>query len=258
MKKPYREWKHYITTLQSLLSPLGRDAEIEETMRPFKIEIYSDVVCPWCFIGKRRIESAMQYYRNAHLDERQPQIIWIPFLLNADIPKEGMDRKAYLTGKFGEKANSSDMFAGVVKAGRAVSINYHLDQIERQPNVIDAHRLIRFAERHGMPDSVVESLFQAFFVDGKDISRHDTLVNIAVHAGLDLSLVHTYLASKEDAQWVLEQDERARGLGIDTVSFVVFNERRGDSAIQPVDALFNLLGWARRDAARPRSMPSIF
>lgn len=248
----------YLCTLRSLWSSLDYGTEVEETMRPFKIEIYSDVVCPWCFIGKRRIESAMQYYRDAHPDERQPEIIWIPFLLNAATPKEGLDRKEYLRSKFTEKASSPTMFAEVIKAGRAVGIDYRFDRIERQPNVIDAHCLIRFAERHGATDPVVESLFQAFFVDGKDISRQDTLIDIAGRAGLDLNLTRIYLASEEDTQWVLEQDARARGLGIDTVPFVVFNGRRGDSAIQPVAALLELLGWARRDAARPRWMPSIF
>lgn len=227
-------------------------------MRPFKIEIYSDVVCPWCYIGKRRIESAIQYYRNAHPDERQPEIIWMPFLLNAATPNEGLDRRTYLQAKFGEKANSPDMFAEVVKACRAAGINYQFDRIERQPNVIDAHRLIKFAEHHGATETVVENLFQAFFVEGKDISSHDVLIDIAKQARIEPRDVRTYLQGEEDAKWVLEQDQEARASGIDTVPFIVLNGRRGDSAIQPVAALLDLLGWARHDAARPRWMPSIF
>lgn len=227
-------------------------------MRPFKIEIYSDVVCPWCFIGKRKIEETMRYYREAHPDERQPEIIWMPFLLNTAIPKEGLDRKKYMQSKFPEKENPTAPSPDIIKAGREVGLEYRFDKIERQPYVIDAHRLIRYAEHHGAMDPVVESLFQSYFVDGEDVSRHDLLVDIATRAGMDAGKVRTYLAGEEDADWVAKEAKRARDRGIDTVPFLVLNGRRGDSAIQPISALLELIEWARRDAARPRWMPSIF
>ena len=210
-------------------------------MRPFKIEIYSDVVCPWCFIGKRRIEAAMRYYREAHPDERQPEIIWMPFLLNTAIPKEGLDRKKYMQSRFPETEDPLAPPAEVVKAGKAVGIEYHFERIERQPYVIDAHRLIRYAEHRDAMDAVVEALFQAYFVEGKDISRHELLIDIATQAGMNADEVAAYLATEEDAEWVQAQAKRARDRGIDTVPFLVLNERRGDSAIQPGEALLDLV-----------------
>lgn len=227
-------------------------------MRPFKIEIYSDVVCPWCFIGKRRIEAAMRYYREAYPDERQPEIVWMPFLLNTSIPKEGLDRRKYMQSKFPEKEDPMAPPPDVIKAGQAVGLEYHFERIERQPYVIDAHRLIRLSEHHNAMDAVVEALFQAYFVEGKDVSRHDVLLDIATRAGMERDMVAAYLATEEDADWVRERAQWARDRGIDTVPFLVLNGRRGDSAIQPVDALLDLLNWARRDAARPAWMPSIF
>ena len=227
-------------------------------MRPFKIEIYSDVVCPWCYVGKRNIESALRYYRNAYPDERQPEVVWMPFLLNTAIPKEGLDRKKYMQSKFPEREDPTAPSADVIRAGRTVGIDYHFDRIDRQPYVIDAHRLIRFAEHHDAVEPVVEDLFQAYFVDGKDISRHDVLLDIATRAGMEPRVVADYLASEEDVEWVKEEAKHARKLGIDTVPFIVLNERRGDSAIQPVAAIVDLLNWARRDAARPNWIPSIF
>lgn len=227
-------------------------------MRPFKVEIYSDVVCPWCFIGKRKVEAAMRYYREAYPDERQPEIVWMPFLLNTSIPKEGLDRKKYMQSKFPEKDDPNSPSEDVLKAGRVLGLEYRFDKIERQPYVIDAHRLIRFAERYHADDPVVEALFQAYFVEGKDISRHELLLDIATQAGMPADQVSAYLASEEDVEWVKEEAAKARTRGIETVPFLVLNGRRGDSAIQPVDALVKLLEWARSDAARPKWLPSIF
>lgn len=227
-------------------------------MKPFKVEIFSDVVCPWCFIGKRKIEAALRYYREAHPDERMPEIIWMPFLLNTSIPKEGLDRKKYMQSKFPEKDDPTAPSEDVLKAGQALGLEYRFDKIERQPYVIDAHRLIRLAERYHAVDPVVETLFQAYFVEGKDISRHDLLLDIATQAGMPAEAVSAYLASEEDVEWVKDEAAKARGLGISTVPFLVVNGRRGESAIQAVDALVKLLEWARNDAARPKWWPSIF
>lgn len=227
-------------------------------MRLFKVEIYSDVVCPWCYIGKRKIEAALRYYREAYPDERLPEIVWMPFLLNTAIPKEGLDRKKYMQSKFPEKDDPNAPSEDVLKAGRELGLEYRFDKIERQPYVIDAHRLIRYAEHHDADDPVVEALFQAYFIDGLDISRHDVLLDIAARAGLESGDVSAYLSGDKDEEWVKEEAARARSLGISTVPFLVVNGRRGESAIQSVDALVKLLEWARKDAARPSWWPSIF
>lgn len=228
-------------------------------MRPFKVEIYSDVVCPWCYIGKRNIEAALSYYQRAYEDEIQPEAFWKPFQLHASIPKEGLDRKEYLKRRFPGNANSPEMFARVVTTGKSVGLDYRFDLITRQPNSVDAHRLIRFAESHKATEPVVEALFKAYFTQGQDVSRHEVLTDIAVQSGLNEEQVRRYLASEQDIEWVVAEDARAKKrLGITTVPFLVLNGRKGFSAIQSVDAIFRALQWARRDAARPSWWPSFF
>lgn len=226
-------------------------------MKPFKIEIYADVVCPWCYVGKRNIESALEYYRRAYPDERQPEVYWRPFLLHASVPKEGLDRKEYLKRRFPGNANSPEMFASVSKAGRLVGLEYQFDLISRQPNTVDAHRLIHYAGSYGTVDKVVETLFNAYFMQGKDISQTEFLIETAVNAGMQAQQVKAYLASDQDVEWVYREDRRAKKqLGVTTVPFMVLNGRKGFSAMQSVDPIFRALEWARRDSVRPKWWPS--
>jgi predicted DsbA family dithiol-disulfide isomerase len=233
-----------------------RSAVTGDAMKPFKVEIFSDLVCPWCYAGKRHIESALDYYRKSYPDERQPEVVWMPYQLHASIPREGVDRNEYLKRRFPGFANSSAMYDQVSKAGRAVGLEYRFDRIRVQPNSVDAHRLVRLAERQGVAEPVVESLFKAFFVEGEDISRHELLVSVAAGAGMNEAEVSAYLGGEEGAEWVRKEDARAKRRGITTVPFLVLNERKGVSGLQPADMLFEALRWARRDAARPRWLPS--
>lgn len=228
-------------------------------MRPFKVEIYSDVVCPWCYVGKRNVEAALGYYKRAYPEERQPEVSWKPYLLHAFIPREGMDRKEYLKRRFPGDANSPAMFERVARAGRAVGLEYRFDLITRQPNSINAHRLIRFAADDQAVNDVVENLFETYFMQGKDISEPEILIDIAVKNGMDQERVRNYLLSEQDVEWVSSEDARAKKrLGITTVPFLVLNGRKGFSAMQSVDAIFRALEWARRDAARPSWLPAFF
>lgn len=226
-------------------------------MRSFKVEIYADMVCPWCYVGKRKIESALDYYRQTYIGEKQPEIQWKPFLLHAAIPDEGLDRKEYLKHRFPGNANSPEMFARVEKAGREVGLDYRFDLILRQSNTVDAHRLIRYAHGHGVVDPVVEGLFKAFFTHGEDVSSPDVLAGIAARAGLNASEVKNFLAGEEEVEWVKAEDARAkRRRGVTVAPFIVLNERKGFSAVQSVESIFRALEWARRDAARPKWWPS--
>lgn len=228
-------------------------------MRPFKVEIFSDVVCPWCYIGKRNVEAALGYYQRAYAEERQPEVFWKPYLLHSFIPREGMDRKEYLKRRFPGDANSPAMFERVSRTGRGVGLEYRFDLITRQPNSINAHRLIRFAGGDKSVDPIVEALFHAYFMQGQDISQLEVLTDIAAQNGLDHEQVGSYLASEQDVDWVTAEDARAKKrLGITTVPFLVLNGRKGFSAIQSVDAIFRALEWARRDAARPSWLPAFF
>lgn len=224
-------------------------------MKPFKVEIYSDVVCPWCYVGKRNITSALNYYQHAYPDERQPEVVWMPYMLHATIPREGLDRKEYLRRRM-PGANAVESHERVARAGRKVGIEFRFDRIEVQPNTTDAHRLIRFAGRHGVEDAMAERLFQAFFIEGENVSDRGLLVKAGTDIGLDEDETTAYLASEMDTDWVVKQDARGKRRGISTVPFLVLNERKGASAVQTADQLFQALKWARKDTARPSWVPS--
>ena len=143
------------------------------------IDIVSDAICPWCYIGKRRLEKALVTAPQADL-----QIGWRPFQLNPDMPAEGMERQEYLRQKFGDRAGGG-MYKQVEDAGRGEDIPFAFDRIKRTPNTILAHRLIRFAQREDRQDDVVEALFRAYFTQGADIGRIDTLVGVTGALGMD-------------------------------------------------------------------------
>lgn len=225
-------------------------------MKPFTVEIYSDVVCPWCYVGKRYIESALDYYRKCFEGERQPEVTWLPYQLHASLPREGVDRREYLKRRYPGQPNGPEMFAPVARAGRRMGIEYRFDLIEVQPNTVDAHRLMRFAERHGLRDAVSEPVYQAYFLKGQNLSSREVLVAIGRDAGLDPIALDAYLASDEDVDWVAGVDAQAKRLGITTVPFIVLNGRKGVSGNLPPEQIFDALNWARRDSVRPKWLPS--
>lgn len=227
-------------------------------MKQFSIEIYSDIVCPWCYVGKRYIDKALEHYRRLHAKERQPDVSWLPFQLHAALPREGVDRKEYLKRRYPGKANDPAMFADVERAGRQMGIEYRFDRIEVQPNTLDAHRMLRFAERAGLRETVAEPLYRAYFIEGRNLSSHDELIAIGGDCGLDAEALRAYLDSDVDVEWVQEVDTRAKRLGISTVPFIVLNGRRGLSGNTPPARILEAFEWARRDYARPKWLPSFF
>jgi predicted DsbA family dithiol-disulfide isomerase len=146
-----------------------------------QIEIYSDVVCPWCFIGKHRLEAALETAGYAN----QAYITWRPFQLNPTMPKSGMDRRAYLDAKFGGAESRRAMEERVAKAGEMDGIVFAFDRIERTPNTFDAHRLMWFAQQQGKQDDLAEALFHAYFTEGRDIGDDQTLIDVASENGLN-------------------------------------------------------------------------
>src|ERR1700674_5426614 len=155
------------------------------------VDVISDVICPWCWIGKRRLEKAVASLA-------QPvKVRWLPFQLNPTMPKEGVSRREYRTKKFGSWERSQDLDARVIAVGEAECIHFAFDRIERTPNTLDAHRLIWLAEKQGVQDAVVEALFRAYFTDGRDISNRQILVDVVGEAGLD----------PEKAEGLLDGDE---------------------------------------------------
>lgn len=209
-----------------------------------QIDIVSDVVCPWCYIGKRRIERAIAIGAGP-----APVIRWRPFQLNPDIPAEGLEREAYLALKFGGAANARQVYADITRAGAAEGLAFAFDRIARTPNTLDAHRLIRLAEGHGCQDAVVEGLFRRYFIDGIDIGDPEHLSAVAVEAGLDGEAVADYLASARDVEAVRAEDLKARRLGITGVPCFIVDGRYAVSGAQAPEVFLRVFEAAREPAA---------
>ena len=186
------------------------------------IDIVSDLVCPWCFIGKRKLEVAI-----ADLALTEPALAvttrWHPFELNPGLPAEGIPRATYLTQKFGGAARAADVYARVKHVGETVGIPFRFDRIERQPNTFDGHRLVAWAQLRGDVSSLVERLFTAYFVDGAFIGARDELVRIAVEAGLPAEDVRAMLDSDAMRQTVSDETRESTDVGIHGVPFFIFN-----------------------------------
>jgi predicted DsbA family dithiol-disulfide isomerase len=181
------------------------------------IDIVSDVICPWCFIGKRRLEKALSLRPDLAVD-----VTWRPFQLNPDMPPEGMERKAYIAAKFGGGGQADRVYANVAEVGAGIGIPFAFDRIRRTPNTRDAHRLIRWAAAHALADPVVEALFRAYFLDGRNIGDRAVLAEIAGTAGLDATVARRWLDGDADIEPVLAEDRGARRLGIHTVPCFLF------------------------------------
>ena len=191
------------------------------------VDIVSDVICPWCFIGKRRLEKALTLRPEVEIE-----ISWRPFQLNPDMPAEGIERRAYLAAKFGAAAHAERIYANVTEAGASVGIPFAFDRIRRTPNTRDAHRLIRYAAAEGRADAMVETLFRSYFIEGRDIGSSDTLAAIAGEVGLDAEDTARWLASPAELEQVLAEDRGARRLGINAVPCFIFDRQYAISGAQ--------------------------
>lgn len=157
------------------------------------VDVISDVICPWCFIGKRWLEKAIAAVDGQH----EIKVRWHPFQLNPAMPKEGISRKDYRIRKFGSWERSLELDAKVIAVGASEGIQFEFDMIERTPNTVDAHRLIWLADQHGCQDAVVEALFLSCFTDGRDISNRQTLISVVSEAGLERHKAEMMLESEE-------------------------------------------------------------
>ncbi len=204
-----------------------------------QIDVISDVVCPWCFIGKRRLTRALELLRDSADRAPQVQVAWHPFQLNPNLPFDGMDRGQYLTLKFGSRA--PDVYARVAAAGRSVGIDFAFERIVRQPNTTPAHQLIGLAQLHGKQDEMVETLFRGYFLEGVDMTQADNLVALARGAGLDGEAARACLGDDAQRQAVLAQDGQARALGVSGVPFFIFGRRLAMSGAQEPEVLLRAL-----------------
>ncbi len=181
------------------------------------IDVYSDVICPWCYIGKRRLEKGIA------LTGRTATVRWHPFELNPSMPPEGTERRAYRIKKFGSWERSLELDAQVGRAFSGEGLAFNPEEMARTPNTFDAHRLIWLAGEKGVQDAVVEALFKAYFSEGRDLSDRAAFAAVAVGGGIDRADVDELLAGDRGAAEVREREMTGQRLGISGVPFFVFN-----------------------------------
>jgi predicted DsbA family dithiol-disulfide isomerase len=198
------------------------------------IEIYSDVICPWCYIGKRRLERALERLGAAV----KPQIAWRPFQLNPTMPKEGMPRTAYVEAKFGSLDSFRLMEEQVLEAGAAEEIPFAFGKMTRTPNTFLAHRVIWYGGRQGVQDAVVTSLFRGYFEEGVDIGSAAALIGLSARAGLD---AEPFLQTDDGTAEVKAEEIEGQRLGIRAVPYFVVNRAYGISGAQPAERFLSVI-----------------
>ncbi|WP_316179154.1 MULTISPECIES: DsbA family oxidoreductase [unclassified Bradyrhizobium] len=197
------------------------------TLKPLIIDVVSDVVCPWCYIGKKRIEDALELVPDVPVE-----VNFRPFFLNPWVPREGISREQYLTTKFGSVEAYKGIAGRVVAAAEQEGLSYHPDRVARQPNTIDCHRLIRWAAEIGKAPEMKQRLMELYFRDGGDLTDIDVLVQAAADCGLDAQVVRKMLATDEDVALVSAQAQEAAEKGISGVPTYVFAQKYAISGAQ--------------------------
>ncbi len=207
-----------------------------------RLDIYSDTICPWCFIGKRRLDRALA-------ERPQPglTIHWRAFQLNPEMPAEGMDRQLYLQLKFGDAENAERVYAQVRSTGEEEEIPFAFEAMQRTPNTVDSHRLIRFAADKGLQNDAVEALFEAYFLRGEDIGQRDVLAAAAAGAGLDAGEARAFLDSDLEEQAVRTEDREARHAGLQGVPTFIVNGKYALSGAHEPEVLCQMFALGRGD-----------
>lgn len=208
-----------------------------------QIDIVSDTICPWCYIGKRKLESA--------LNERpdiEVELGWRPFQLNPHMPAEGMDRAEYLRAKFGGPDRAIQIYEAVAQAGLAVGIEFAFDKVERTPSTLNSHRLIRWATTAGCQDAVVEELFRRYFLEGADIGDAGVLTSVAADAGMDADLVADLLAGDADLELIRREDAMARQMGINGVPCFIIDRKYAISGAQDAPVFHKVFDLALNES----------
>lgn len=207
---------------------------------PMTVDVVSDVVCPWCYLGKRRLELALEEAEDVAVEVR-----WRPFQLDPTIPEGGIDREEYFREKFGDLTRVAAIHERLKELGDGVGIRFAFERIARTPNTLDAHRLIRWASIEGAGEEVVEKLFSLFFEDGADLGDIDVLVEAAVSAGLPGDLVRRLLEGDADRDAVREEIATAQRIGVTGVPCFIIDGRYAVMGAQEPEAIVAALRQAR-------------
>lgn len=201
-------------------------------LEPLKIDIVSDVMCPWCFIGKRRLEKALEATTDVAV-----KVEWHPFQLDPTLPREGKDRKQYLDEKFGGPERAAEIYARVRAAGESEDIAFAFDKITKSPNTLDAHRVIHWAGVEGVQDAVVERLFELYFLEGADLTDPTVLTGAAEAAGMDGEMVARLLATDADLAETEAEVVHAQAIGVQGVPCFILGGKYAVSGAQPAEVL---------------------
>jgi predicted DsbA family dithiol-disulfide isomerase len=212
--------------------------------KPVRIDIVSDVVCPWCFIGKKRLETAVAMKPGVSVE-----LHWRPYFLNDWIPREGISREQYLTTKFGGVDRYKGIAQRVAAAAQAEGLTYAMDKISRQPNTLDAHRLIRWAGAIGKAAEMKQTLMDFYFTEGADLTDRETLVRAASAVGLNADDTRSALASDKDVAEVEREAEAAKEAGIQGVPMFIFDGRFAVSGAQAPEYLAEAIERASQQSA---------
>lgn len=219
-----------------------------------RIDIFSDVICPWCFIGKRRLETALRQRPLGNVE-----LHWRAFQLNPDMPVQGMPRQLYLETKFGGTDRARQVYETIRQNGAAEGIDFQFDKIARTPNTVLAHRLIRFASDQGFGDPLVERLFVAYFTEGVDIGDRDKLIEQAIAVGMDAEEVSDFLAGSGGQPEVQAETRFAYENGINGVPCFIFNRHYALAGAQDPSAFFPLFELSlseETEGSPPKSSPT--
>ena len=193
-----------------------------------KLDIMSDPICPWCYIGKTHLDRAL-----ADNPDHPFVIEWHPFQLNPDMPAEGMDRRAYLEGKFGGKEGAVRAYAPVVEHAEKAGLTINFEAMARTPNTLNAHRLIHWAGIEGRQTAAVDALFDAYFVQARDIGDSEVLADIADSIGMDAAVVLRLLNTEEDADDIRARDSHSRQMGVNSVPTFIVAGKHAVPGAQP-------------------------
>ncbi len=204
-----------------------------------RIDIIFDTICPWCFIGKRRLEEML-----AQRPELNAEIYWHAFLLNPDMPAEGIEYDEYMRKKFGDTLRSQRLYAAINQAGLTVGLDFDFSHVNRMPNTVDSHRLVRFAARSDRASEMVELLYQNYFMVGRDIGNRSVLIDIGSDMGFNDTALREYLYSDEDIADIHEQNPRSHRLGISGVPAFIFEQQFSISGAQDPTILERMLNIA--------------
>ena len=212
-------------------------------MKTLAIDVVSDVVCPWCYVGKRRLERALALLAFQQPDV-EPVVRWHTFQLNPEMAPEGIAREDYVRNKFGDRADS--IYERVAGVGKEVGIAFAFDRIARQPNTVVPHSLIAVSEPGMAQDAMVEAFFKAYFLEGLDLTEASVLMDVAESAGMDRVVAEAHLQNAELHSQTIDSDKAAREMGITGVPFFIFNQKVGLSGAHESETLLEAMNEAMK------------